>query len=308
MVDDILSRSTIETKNRESGKTKSIESLEDPMLVRVRTKDALTANDAAIKADLPVAVDKTSQNVEVMSYLREHGVPVAFVSRNDATTFIARKCQMLPIEFVVRRRAFGSYLKRHHYATSGDIFDPLVQEMFHKYAVVPPLGKAKTLAAIFEVTRQIPEQRARELYMENGHWTHQVFTDPLILPVNETTWALYPAKRPVIDDEPLMHIFPLLKPHELKHITEKIMLPTFALLEKAWAKVKVSLIDLKLEVGYCKKTKELVLADVIDNDSWRIWPHGDSKQQLDKQSFRDGEELTEVQRKYRIVTEYVKKF
>ena len=40
---------------REDGKTKSIERLEDPLLIRLHTKDALTANDAAIKADLPVA-------------------------------------------------------------------------------------------------------------------------------------------------------------------------------------------------------------------------------------------------------------
>tara|TARA_Y100000310_G_C20133517_1_gene556933 strand:- start:107 stop:541 length:435 start_codon:yes stop_codon:yes gene_type:complete len=144
--------------------------------------------------------------------------------------------------------------------------------------------------------------------MEHGHWTHQVFTDPLILPVNETTWNLHPAKRHVVDNEPLMSIFPLIKPHELRYIREKIVLPTFDLLEKAWHKVKVSLIDLKLEVGYDLKTKELVLADVCDNDSWRLHPNGDPKQQLDKQSFRDGEELTEVQKKYRIVTEYVKKF
>ena len=37
------------------GKTKLIESLDDKSLVRIRTKDSLTANDAAIQADLPVA-------------------------------------------------------------------------------------------------------------------------------------------------------------------------------------------------------------------------------------------------------------
>ena len=85
------------------------------------------------------------------------------------------------------------------------------------------------------------------------------------------------------------------------------MIPTFLLLEKAWKKFKVSLIDMKIEVGYTKE-QELVVADVIDNDSWRIWPHGDPKRQLDKQSFRDGEEMTEVQKKYKAVTEYVKEF
>ena len=308
MPDAILSKSTIADHGDVRGKTKVIEQLEDPLLVRIRTLDCLTANDAEIKADLPVAKDKTSQNVCVMSYLKEHGVPVAFVSRNDATTFIAQKCQMLPIEFVVRRRAFGSYLKRHHYATAGDIFDPLHTEMFHKYAVIPPCGIAKTVAAIFEVPRQIPEQRARELYMENGKWTRQIFTDPLITVVDKTTWNLHHAKRPVVDAEPLMSIFPLLKSHELKYIREKIAIPTFTLLEKAWAKVKISLIDLKLEVGYSKKTKEILLADVIDNDSWRIWSDGDPHRDISKQSFRDGEALPTIQQKYRIVTEYVQKF
>jgi len=85
------------------------------------------------------------------------------------------------------------------------------------------------------------------------------------------------------------------------------MVPCFEILEKAWKKFDVDLIDMKIEVGI-NQNKEIVIADVIDNDSWRIWPNGDPKKQLDKQSFRDGEKLTDVQRKYAIVTEYTKKF
>ena len=43
------------------GKTKLVEPVADPNLVRITTKDSLTANDAAIQADLPVAEDKTAQ-------------------------------------------------------------------------------------------------------------------------------------------------------------------------------------------------------------------------------------------------------
>ena len=85
------------------------------------------------------------------------------------------------------------------------------------------------------------------------------------------------------------------------------MVPCFEILEKAWKKFDVDLIDMKIEVGI-NQNKEIVIADVIDYDSWRIWPNGDPKKQLDKQSFRDGEKLIEVQRKYAIATEYTKKF
>ena len=64
---------------------------------------------------------------------------------------------------------------------------------------------------------------------------------------------------------------------------------------------------MKIEVGI-NQNKEIVIADVIDNDSWRIWSNGDPKKQLDKKSFRDVEKLTNVQRKYAMATEYTKKF
>ena len=107
--------------------------------------------------------------------------------------------------------------------------------------------------------------------------------------------------------QPLLDIKPEIDPLTLDYIRTKLMIPCFETIEKAWKKVNVDLIDMKIEVGI-NQNKEIVIADVIDNDSWRIWPNGDPKQQLDKQSFRDGEDLTDVQRKYAVVTEYTSKF
>ena len=294
-------------KNTIEGKTKYIEPIDgnihDCKKVRITTKDALTANDAAKREELPLAEDKTRQTVSIFKFLSKNNIPNSFLIKAELDSFIAENCKMLPLECVTRRQPYGSYLKRNPSASSSDIFEPIKTEFYHKYAVVPSVT-GMSVYCNGDESRIIPEDLARDLYMKDGEWTHTVYTDPII-ELGDEEWLLYSAKSPKTD--PIFKILPVARSEAIDYIREELMIPTFLLLEKAWKKFNVSLIDMKIEVGYTKDM-ELVIADVIDNDSWRIWPNGDPKKQLDKQSFRDGEALSEVQKKYRIVTEYVEQF
>ncbi|MBX4200735.1 hypothetical protein KW786_01255, partial [Candidatus Parcubacteria bacterium] len=130
--------------------------------------------------------------------------------------------------------------------------------------------------------------------------------DPLII-IEGNKGNLYLPDKPMTEQKPFASIedFPLHdsleKLQEIKDIAEKV----FIILEDAWKKLGIRLMDAKVEFGI-NTQGNIKLSDVIDNDSWRLLDK-DGKN-IDKQIYRDGGDLETVKRKYQEVAELTERF
>jgi phosphoribosylaminoimidazole carboxylase PurE protein len=264
------------------GKTKKIHQVQGkPDLVVLVAKDDITAGDGAKHDIIP---DKgrlaTATTCNVFRLLKVCDVPVAFEVQDSPTSFVAPSCSMLPYEVVVRREGHGSFLKRNPHIARGQLFPKLIVEFFLK-------TKGK-------------EWKGKPL----------VCDDPLMLYSEETSQIrLFDPAKPMQGQEPFL-VLPQSEvfshKDEAKFFPEmaRIASQTFLVLEKAWQLEGGTLVDLKVEFGFDTKGR-LLLADVIDNDSWRVVESG---AYIDKQVYRDGGALDDVAEKYRRVAEITARF
>jgi len=264
------------------GKTKKIwQHSDDASYVLVESKDDITAGDGA-KHDVMAgkAALSTQTTCSVFEILKKAGLPVAYVRRESETVFVSKSCQMIPLEVVVRREAHGSYLKRNPDTKKGDYFARLAFELFLKTT-----GKKWNGV-------DIPKD------------------DPLII-IENTFAELYLPDNPIEDQEPFLVLeddFPLkLEPFLVDQI-EEIARRAFLVLEKCWKMAGYILCDFKIEFGITK-SGDLVISDVIDNDSWRVRLPGDPRDRyLDKQNYRDGAEIDQVLYLYKLVCSITDQF
>lgn len=228
----------------------------DREYVLLQSKDRITANNAQRVNEMEgKGALATNTTAAIFELLNDCGVKTHFVKRHTDTCFVGVKCDMVPIEFVTRRVATGSFLKRNVGVKEGYRFSPALLEYFFKddEAGDPQWSYQQIVAA---------EMKCGGVTIRSHH----------------------------LD--------------EMSRMTTVI----FEILERAWASLGCTLVDMKIEFGVNPVNGEILLADVIDNDSWRLWPSGDRRLMKDKQVYRDLREITveamqEIKKNYAWVAE-----
>lgn len=254
------------------GKTKIVRAHpKDSNLAIFVAKDDITAGDGAKHDIIPGKSElATKTTCNVFRLLAKNGIPVAFREQIDNKSFVGDYCNMIEYEVVVRREAHGSYLKRHPGMEKGHVFSDLIVEFFLKTTKCMWKGQS------------IPKD------------------DPFIQ-FKDGKAYIYRPDLPIESQQPFMVLsdYPLHdQPALFKEISD-IALNTFLVLEKAWKANNGRLVDFKVEFGI-NKSGTLLLADVIDNDSWRVIQ---DQNYIDKQVYRDGGDINKVAALYRHVSE-----
>lgn len=257
------------------GKTKTLFQFtkKNSDLVLVRNSDDITAGDGARHTNINIhgkgeLVTRITCNV--FELLKRRQMPCAYVGRIEPNAFLAHKCTMIPVKVVMRGYQEDSYLKRDKNAIRGIRFETPVVEFFLKTN-----------------NRSFNDMNT-------------TYNDPLMeYDINGLKWYLYAPDQPRASSARVGVSWSPEYAHamyknlsECKRIAQKI----YECIEWAWRKHGGILHDIKFEFGI-KADGEIVLADVIDCDSWRVlW----NKMQLSKQGYRDGDSAEEVLEVYKI--------
>jgi len=270
-----------------SGKTKDVhEDANNNTQVIVTNRDEITKNDDASLTEQMQGKGKYATNTtcNIFELLEKANIPTAFVSRilENEESFIAKKVAMIPLEVIVRRYATGSYLERmpHLWQKEGLYrFEHLKFELFLKTS-------GGNLA--IDDKKIVKDLKVDDPFIENPY---------------DNVWNIVHPKQMnyTNDNEPLAviessSVLDTISISEIEELTRK----TFLVIEAAWAiNFGFKLIDFKIEFGI-DENGILVVADVVDNDSWRL--HTPQGKEVSKENFRQNLPFEDISETYKLVS------
>ena len=241
-------------------------------LGRVTSKDDITAGDGA-RHDVVLGKAKLATRItcNVFEALRRGGVESAYIGRIGPTSFLTYIVDMIPVEVVVRGEAQGSYCKRNPSVRAGTKLGARVVEFFYK-------TKGRRIGELV-----LPGDDPLMIFAKNGR------SVALHRPDMETGAESYIADLLVTEEE--------CKDLELQlHIARGEALKAFDTLARYWMRQGGTLQDIKFEYGVTEDGT-ILLADVVDCDSWRVMWRGIG---ISKQPYRDGDDPERVLEIYRL--------
>jgi len=283
------------------GRNKRILAIEgNETLVVLDSKDDITAGDGAkheiIRGKGELA---TRTTCNVFQLLKDSGLPVAYRERISKTAFVAPHCKMLPYEMVARRESHGSHQHRCPHIPLGTVFPRLKTEVFAKTSGL------KWRDRLIPMDDPLLEFTDSEVLFLLPHWTKEQKAESA-----KTGFRGY-----LVGQQPFLRVpkdqfFTVKDEEELLQRMRKLLVRAFFVIEKAWQLPGRKAVDIKIEFGLGAPTAEeptgqLFIADVIDNDSWRV-VQGDSY--ICKQSFRDDGDINDVTRNYQLVADLTDRF
>ena len=160
-----LPTQTLQINHKYEGKAKIVEKINEN-LVKITYKDDLTAFDGIKKA---TKTGKGKINLQIsnliFNFLESKGIHTHFVKQESENVIIAKYLEIVPLEFVVRNIAAGSFVRRYGlekgvkfdrpifelFLKSDELHDPLITpEVALKMGLIskPVLEKAKFLSLI----------------------------------------------------------------------------------------------------------------------------------------------------------------
>lgn len=124
----LLIRYNFEMKLLHEGKAKQVYEADEAGKVIIHFKDSLTAFDAVKKATVEgKGALNCGISVRLFQFLEDKGTRTHFQGQLSATSFLALRVRIIPLEVLVRFRAAGSFCKRYGVEKGRQLAIPLVE-------------------------------------------------------------------------------------------------------------------------------------------------------------------------------------